>query len=1719
MTEIRVASVLVFVFAVALVGLMVWRVDAAGHRDARPEAVAGSAGGQDALSVRHASDRDDDLWRSRLAFQGASEPTATITLTPTATNTPTPTHTSTPTVTSTPVLVLQPPTRIGVVCEWLEEDAVKATVSWQNQHDQSQWVQADLRGYNIRYVINGFEVGEYLTIEDSTEEVTQVLTVYHVSGSFEGEFRINNIYGAMRGDQPGGLFYGPQASGTCTLPAYNPPTVTHTPTLTGTPTTSPTLRASEVSVSNLAVDCSREGDDTVQVATSWNGAPSTTGAGDLVGYGVNLLVGGSLHTEHTVGSNEESAYFTYRPIDRSQTFSALVQVYPKYRNANVEVKGRLSSRSCLLPAQVSTSTPRPTDTPRPTGTPGPMATDTPRPTDTPVPRAEPESTDTPTATPAEVVPPAPDTLEVSCVRGDPDSELNINWRAPDAVLADLTLNHYRVLLDLDGQSAFEAQVSTTSYTRRLHILRADATPAIGVRVSAVYTDGDSREFRSADITGSCVIEAVSAARDTATPTDTPPPGAEPESTNTPTTTPAEVVPPAPDSLNVSCVRGDPDSELNITWRAPNAVLADLTLNHYRVLLDLDGQGAFEAQVSTTSYTRRLHILRADATPAIGVRVRAVYTDGDSREFRSADVSGSCVFDAVSAARDTATPTNTATPAATWDDPGITLLPPATLPPGHTQVPPATLPPGTTPAVTVSPSECRGLSVRATRPEPGSVSDLILEPAPPNCTLPAHLVAGAEVTVSLPEDLEVPLSFEAGDVLLIAGRRYQPGWIDVSDVEGGRTEILLLNCHSWRVPGRVEAGVCHEAGRVSRVELDKVRLPRRPATADEPYEVMLRWASAGTGAAGQHTGGQLSGRLVMRAGLSLDEDQVGWGERVSIAATGFAPGLTVRFYAEGSTGRVDCDDAEVSDWEEIGSTGADRRGRASLTLRVDREFRSVGEHQICARDGAGTSAARSVELLVRPGLELPGGSSLSYTQGDVITIRLLPETDNFRVEGVRVDGREVNDWRQRGSDLELTLPAASGDMVPIRVEFEDGGAAEVRINLSERELQASSLEGLTEPVLLGGRMLLRTSGLGGEEVCRVYFEDVRIAILDDDDLDRDGCVRVSRQGSVELTAAMVSPDGEVLTELVRAVMSAGDTGELTVEDDDGGRSSTMAAVAAPEVDVSIPGEEIAKGDVITVNGRNFPPDRGYLTQPAVRIDFGGRTRHVDYVETDWEHELTLSERQQGGVLIEVFVLIDGYRLPGAAARHRVAVSSVVLEAVPDTVRMGERIKFKVSGLPGYTAGYRLQVQDGIFLDVDGKATFATDEQGSFEGETELPSEYQDYLLEDKRTRVLIQLYQGQRIIPSALATVHITSEVLNTATPTPPTPRVRTVTPVPTVDVERRPTPVVIVLGTPTVAPVAPTPTPGIIILDAPTPTPDPDATPFIIMLPAPTAEGGLNGLVTPTPFGDGAATFDIPTVEPLPTREPDPTATLPPTLPPPPTRDEVEIARTLTAQVQAELEQGEREREEEERKEREEREERERAEAEARATEEENSLDGSASDERDEDERDERDDEEEEDDEGGMFGLSSRNLVGVLLVGVLLAALGAGWYFYRRYQAQQFSGENPEQDPGDGQFADFLAQQEAAQAAQQEAGFQQQQQPPGSPAPGPGPGPGPEPGQGPGPDFAPDFGPDFGPEPEVRRGPETTPADPNIPTVGLDEDSQDWTLGEGPGPGRPPDSV
>lgn len=705
----------------------------------------------------------------------------------------------------------------------------------------------------------------------------------------------------------------------------------------------------------------------------------------------------------------------------------------------------------------------------------------------------------------------------------------------------------------------------------------------------------------------------------------------------------------------------------------------------------------------------------------------------------------------------------------------------------------------------------------------------------------------EITIELPEEMSVPTGYDKDDVVLRAGSRYQPNWMDYYSGDSGSHEITLPGCNEWKFYGAVVD--CAEVNLAAvRIRLNGLRLPAHPPPEDETYTVSVQWDS----------GPKLAFPLRVDPTLVIDDDQdetVNYGETVAFTGIGFTRGVTANLYANQQGGSSVCNSSAVSDWREIASAtvGSDYRFTADVPIDTS-NFRRAGTYQVCALDGAGRRLSGSISITVAAGLIISGSGSVR--PGEEVRLRIVGGNPGIR--NVYVGGRSTQ-FRVSSDTLHVTLPPSQSGTVTIRAIFHDDRSVSTNVTISDAELDFTIVG---NGVGLGQTLLVSARQLAGSEVCRARLDGVDVALLDDS-RDRADCVPIRSGGRFNASILLADPDGDISGELIDRIISLNDGDELELEitDDAGVKATADVPIAVPRITLHPKRGVINRGESITIRGESFPPETAdYYNPPQVSLSVNGRRAGSVYPSSDgrWQYEYDRTNALEPGQRIRLEIYIDNHRLRELTSDLDLRVASVGLAVNPSTVRINTPVTVTVTGLDRYIGGYGIRIRNGPFFTFNGATTFNSDRDGVFTGRATFP-DFEPYSPGDGETLIFLDLYQGQTRVTGVYSTVTMLPGLYRTPTPTPTQTPLPTPTPTPTPVPTGTPTPTATPVPTPTPTP-SPTPTPTHTPTPSPTPTPVPTDTP---VPPATIDRDAIVGAVmaaiaTPTPDPASGSSVDRP---------------------------------------------------------------------------------------------------------------------------------------------------------------------------------------------------------------------------------------------------------------------
>ena len=687
--------------------------------------------------------------------------------------------------------------------------------------------------------------------------------------------------------------------------------------------------------------------------------------------------------------------------------------------------------------------------------------------------------------------------------------------------------------------------------------------------------------------------------------------------------------------------------------------------------------------------------------------------------------------------------------------------------------------------------------------PGSSFDLTFE-FPGNCQPEGY--REPIITVVLDEAIGVPAGFDRGDVIIIATGRYYSSFVSAgtteSDDHEDDHEIEVAGCGQWRYSLSDNNNVsCSESENLRSIQLRGLTLPNRPAAdPNEGYPVAIQWGNNRA----------FTGKIGVDATLKVNGDKLaGFGESIKFEGSGFSDGVTVNLYAQPGTSSVACTNAGGAGWTNIGSTnvGSDYRFVSEVDISTN-VFRSAGKYLVCAVDGAGVHSGTTLIIEIEVGLEVVGaGSSIEFQPGQQITLSIEGGGSNLGIESILVAGQSLGpgEYQRAGNNIFITIPTGRAGTFTVAVTFTGGQTATANITIAAFDLLVQGVG--AAGISMGQTAVASASNLPGNQVCNVTLAGIRLAFLDGDRIDADGCVPLLSGGRLVGNFVMAGQNGNITRDLIRRLLDSDGEETLEITTSTGAKASAEVKVGKPAITFDPADGEVSLRDIITIRGDNFPPERNYYNPPNIVITIDGRSQFVYPTGTSWDVQYEITNRAAAGSTLRIEVRIGDYPLSELTVLYRIKIAPPELEVNPPTVRVGQPIEVSVSGLEAFTGGYSIEITGGPRLVIDGERTFATDRLGKFTGRSIIPVDYHEDVATPSGRLITLKVYRGRTSIPGVFGSVTLQQQQYVAPTPTP------TITPIPTNTPVPTPTPL------PTDTPIPPTDTP---VPPASTPIPPTD---------------------------------------------------------------------------------------------------------------------------------------------------------------------------------------------------------------------------------------------------------------------------------------------------------
>ena len=686
--------------------------------------------------------------------------------------------------------------------------------------------------------------------------------------------------------------------------------------------------------------------------------------------------------------------------------------------------------------------------------------------------------------------------------------------------------------------------------------------------------------------------------------------------------------------------------------------------------------------------------------------------------------------------------------------------------------------------------------------------------------------GATFTVLIHADIGVPSGFVKENVYINTTRgSFVPNYLFDSTTEDGDEELDIAGCGQWRPIGASSNSAstkCADVGSLRSIQLRGLTLPSRPASAaEETYDVSIRWDSNPA----------FAGTIDVGATLEIDGDKlVGFGETIRLEGSGFSDGVTVNLYAQPGTSSVVCAGIGGGGWTNIGSAnvGSDHRFVSEVEVSTN-VFRSAGKYLVCAVDGGGVDSGTALIIEIKVGLEVVGaGSGIQIQPGQQITLSIEGGGANSGIEAILVAGQVLGpgEWQRSGNNIFVTIPPGRAGTFTVAVTFTGGQTATANITVAAFDLLVQGIG--ASGIGMGQTAVVSASNLPGDKVCSVTLAGIRLAFLDGDRIDSDGCIALLRGGRLVGNFVMADENGDVTPDLIRRLLDSDGEETLEITAGNGAKASAEVKVGKPAITFDPEDGVVTLRDIITIRGVNFPPDRNYYTPPNISITIDGRRQFVYPTGTSWQTEFEVTNRVVAGSTLRVDVSIGDYPLSELTALYRIKIAPPELGASPATLKVGMPIQISVSGLEAYTSGYYVEIQGGPRLIIGGKGTFNTGRVGEFSGRSMVPMDFHRAEATPSGRSITLKVYRDRTAVPGIFANVTLSQERYIAPQPTPTNTPIPTYTPVPTntpVPAET-PIPPTDTPIPPTNTPVPPTKTP-VPPTDTPVPPPTVDRTAIV----------------------------------------------------------------------------------------------------------------------------------------------------------------------------------------------------------------------------------------------------------------------------------------------------
>ena len=378
-----------------------------------------------------------------------------------------------------------------------------------------------------------------------------------------------------------------------------------------------------------------------------------------------------------------------------------------------------------------------------------------------------------------------------------------------------------------------------------------------------------------------------------------------------------------------------------------------------------------------------------------------------------------------------------------------------------------------------------------------------------------------------------------------------------------------------------------------------------------------------------------------------------------------------------------------------------------------------------------------------------GSSIEFQPGQQITLSIEGGGSNLGIESILVAGQSLGpgEYQRAGNNIFITIPPGRTGTFTVAVTFTGGQTATVNIAIAAFDLLVQGVG--AAGISMGQTAVASASNLPGNQVCNVTLAGIRLAFLDGDRIDADGCVPLLSGGRLVGNFVMADQNGSITSDLIRRLLDSDGEETLEITTSTGAKASAEVKVGKPAITFDPADGEVSLRDIITIRGDNFPPERSYYNPPNIAITIDGRSQFVYPTGTSWDVQYEITNRAAAGSTLRIEVRIGDYPLSELTALYRIKIAPPELEVNPPTVRVGQPIEVSVSGLEAFTGGYSVEITGGPRLVINGERTFATGRLGQFTGRSIIPVDYHEDVATTSRRLITLKVYRGRTSIPGVI----------------------------------------------------------------------------------------------------------------------------------------------------------------------------------------------------------------------------------------------------------------------------------------------------------------------------------------------------------------------------------